>query len=98
MFAPVIPFDIFLELLENFTSGCRRAHHADKFFFLNGNIDGELYARSNNKCYKLQNNLYGLKQSLHLLHEKLNCGFRRFVFTKFKLFESVSKLVYEIVK
>lgn len=44
--------------------------------FLNGEIDGELYLRWDNKCYKLHKSRYGLKQYPHLLHQKLKNDFK----------------------
>lgn len=66
-FAPVIPLDVLLLIVENFASVGWRVLQADIFTaFLNGEMDNELYILRENKCYKLQKSLYGLNQSPHL--------------------------------
>lgn len=54
-------------------------------------MHGDLYVQWDNKCYRLQKSMYGLKKSLHLWHEKLKEALKRFGLTQLESSRTVFK-------
>lgn len=71
--------------------------HADSFTAsLHGDINGDLYMQSNNRCYRLQKSLYGLKLSPHFWHDKLASKFKKFGYKQLESSECIIKFKYEM--
>lgn len=78
-FNPVKQLNVIVLNVEKFTSRGWHGHHADIYTgSLNVDVDYGLCVRWENMCCKQEKIVYGLKQSPHLLNEKLNNTFKQF--------------------
>lgn len=92
-FAPAVPFDVLLSLVGKFVSDGCHVHHADgPTAFLNGDINGELYASCDSAVYKLKKSLYELKKPPRLCHKILKNTLEGFGFEQYASCECVSRV------